>query len=163
MSSDPYAFKWDWPAWMKGSVPNPLDLLSAPQNLSQPILPGWVLGGVVNVNERNSSSPDTERDIVAAHSYGDQLNRIMDVLAALIAELPPAKRATVPFQKFSELRQDIERVKLQAATRRLDRVASDLATLKAARPDEYRRMATRLRVVLKEESTPPASAGAAKP
>ena len=163
MSSNSDEFKWGWPAWMKGSVPNPLDLFAAPQNLNQPILPGWVLGGVVNVNERNSNAPDTEREIVAAHSYGDQLNRIMDVLTALIAELPPAKRETVPFRKFSELSQDIERVKLQAATRRLDRVASDLATLKAARPDEYGRIAARLRVVLKEESPPPAAAGAEMP
>src|SRR5262245_22326217 len=121
MSIESDAFKWDWPAWMKGSVPNPLELFAAPQNLVQPILSGWVLGGVVNVNEKNSSSPDTEREIVAAHSYGNQLNRIMDVLAALIAELPPEKRAAVAFRKFNELSQDIEQVKLQAATRRLDR------------------------------------------
>lgn len=163
MSSDPYAFKWDWPAWMKGSVPNPIELFAAPQNLTQPILPGWILGGVINVNERNSSSPDTEREIVAAHSYGHQLNRMMDVLTALIAELPSTKREAAPFRKFSELCQDIQRIKLQAATRRLDRIASDLATLKATSPDEYGRIAARLRVVLKEEFTSPASAGTKTP
>ena len=31
---------WDWPSWMKGSVPNPLDVFATPQNLVQPILPG---------------------------------------------------------------------------------------------------------------------------
>ena len=33
---------WDWPSWMKGSMPNPLDFFAAPRNFVQPILPGWV-------------------------------------------------------------------------------------------------------------------------
>jgi hypothetical protein len=38
--------RWDWPSWMKGSMPNPLDVFAAPRNLVQPILPGWVFGSV---------------------------------------------------------------------------------------------------------------------
>src|SRR5260370_41076569 len=82
---------WDWPSWMKGSMPNPLDIFAAPQNVAQSILPGWVFGSVINVTEQNSSAPDTEREIVATHSYGRQLGRVIDALAVLIAELPKAK------------------------------------------------------------------------
>jgi hypothetical protein len=56
---------WDWPSWMKGSMPNPLDFFAAPRNFVQPILPGW-FGSVTNITEQNSSAPDTEREIVAA-------------------------------------------------------------------------------------------------
>src|SRR5258705_6888784 len=49
---------WDWPSWMKGSMPNPLDVFAAPRNLVQPILRGWVFGSVTNVTEQNSSAPD---------------------------------------------------------------------------------------------------------
>jgi hypothetical protein len=83
---------WDWPSWMKGSMPNPLDVFAAPRNLVQPILPGWVFGSVTNVTEQNSSAPDTEREIVAGQSYGRQLGRVMDALAVLIADLPEAKQ-----------------------------------------------------------------------
>jgi hypothetical protein len=83
---------WDWPSWMKGSVPNPLDVFAAPRNLVQPILPGWVFGSVTNITEQNSSAPDTEREIIAAQSYGRQLGRVMDALAILIADLPKAKQ-----------------------------------------------------------------------
>jgi hypothetical protein len=140
---------WEWPSWVKGSVPNPLDVFAPPQNLVQPILPGWVFGSMINVTEQNSGAPDTERDIVAAHSYGRQLGRVIDAVAALIAELPKADRGAKPFEELVKLRQDIEDIKLQAAARRLDRVASDLATLKEAKPDEYERLAGRLRDALK--------------
>ena len=25
---------WDWPTWMKGSMPNPIDVFAAPENLT---------------------------------------------------------------------------------------------------------------------------------
>lgn len=93
MSSDsqlPNPPMWDWPFWIKGSVPNPLDVFAAPQNFVQPILPGWVLGSVTNITEQNSSAPDTEREIVSKYSYGRQLGRVMDALALLISLLPKA-------------------------------------------------------------------------
>ena len=37
---------------------------AAPQNLNQPINPGWSFGNFI-VNEQNSTAPDSERDIVA--------------------------------------------------------------------------------------------------
>jgi hypothetical protein len=140
---------WEWPSWMKGSVPNPLDVFAAPQNLVQPILPGWVLGSTINVTEQNSSAPDTEREIVAVHSYGRQLGRVIDALAALIADLPMGNQQAKPFEELIKLRREIDDIKLRAAARRLDHIVSDLATLKEAKPDEYERMAAKLREALK--------------
>ena len=40
----------------------------APNDLNQPILPGWMFAGTVTVNDLNSSAPETEREIVAAES-----------------------------------------------------------------------------------------------
>jgi hypothetical protein len=153
-SSDLQTFKspiWDWPAWMKGSVPNPLDVFAAPQNLVQSILPGWVFGGVVNVTEQNSSSPDTERQIVAKQSYGRQLGRILDALVVLIAEQEKNGRKAKAFDSLMELYREINATKIQAAANRLDHVIADLATLKENNAKEYGRVAATLREVLKEE------------
>ena len=140
---------WDWPSWMKGSFPNPLDVVAAPQNLLQPILPGWVFGSVTNITEQNSSAPDTEREIVAAHSYGRQLGRVMDALALLIADLPKAKQDQQAFEEFAKIRREVDDIKANAAAGRLNRIAADLATLKETKPDEYERLAALLREVLK--------------
>jgi hypothetical protein len=140
---------WDWPSWVKGSMPNPLDVFAAPQTLVQPILPGWVFGSVTNVTEQNSSAPETEREIIAAQSYGRQLGRVMDALAVLIAGLPKANRDAKAFQEFTKIRLEIDGIKAQAAARRLDRIAADLATLKETKPEEYERLAATLREALK--------------
>ena len=58
-----------------------------PQTLVQPILPGWTL----NVNAFNSSAPQTEAEIVQRHSYGRQLGRIAEALAALLDDRDPDK------------------------------------------------------------------------
>ena len=134
---------WDWPSWMKGSMPNPLDFFAAPRNFVQPILPGW-FGSVINITEQNSSAPDTEREIVAAQSYGRQLGRVMDALAVLIADLPKAKQDATAFKEFAKIRREIDDIKAQAAARRLDRIAADLAT-KETKPKEYERLAATLR------------------
>ena len=142
---------WDWPAWVKGSVPNPLDVFAAPQNLVQPILPGWVLGGVVNVTNQNSSAPDTERQIVAKESYGRQLGRIMDALVVLIAEQEKGRKVKA-FDSLMKLDREINAIKRRAATTRLDHVITDLATLKENDRKEYDRVAAAFRKVLKEGS-----------
>jgi hypothetical protein len=131
-------------------MPNPLEIFSTPQNVSQSILPGWIFGGVVNVTETNSSAPETEREVVAAHSYGRQLGRVLDALAVLIAERPKSKRDEGALDHLMELRREIDDIKSQAMVRRLDRIASDLATLKKSKPDEdeYDRVATKLREAL---------------
>jgi hypothetical protein len=143
--------RWDWPSWMKGSMPNPLDILAAPRNFVQPILPGW-FSTVINVTEQNSSAPDTEREIVAAQSYGRQLGRVMDALAVLIADLPKAKQDATAFEEFAKVRREIDNIKAQAAARRLDHIEADLATLKETKPEEYERLAATLREALERTS-----------
>src|SRR4051794_26803368 len=150
MSSDPQSSNspgWDWPFWMKGSMPNPLDFFTAPRNFVQPILPGW-FGSVTNITEQNSSAPDTEREIVAAQSYGRQLGRVMDALAVLIADLPKEKQDATAFEDLAKVRREIDDINAQAAARRLDRIAADLATLKETKPEEYERLAATLRKAL---------------
>ena len=141
---------WDWPSWMNGSLPNPLDVIAAPKQLLQPILPGWVFGSVTNITEQNSSAPDTEREILASNSYGRQLGRIMDALAVLIDRLPPEEQEKEAFKEFTEVRDQINDIKQKAAGRRIDRIIADLAALKETRPEEYRRLAATLRDALRE-------------
>jgi hypothetical protein len=98
-----------WPS----SVPS-----FARQALSQPILPGWLFANSINVTEENSSSPETERDIVAVHSYGQQLGRIIDVLDELIKERPAGAPDARPVREFAKLKNDIETIKARQAARR---------------------------------------------
>ena len=89
----------------------------APQALSQPILPGWLFANSINVTEENSSSAQTERDIVTRYSYGRQLGRIVDVLGELIERWPGGVPDDPSVQRFAELRDDIERIKTRSIVR----------------------------------------------
>lgn len=120
----------------------------APQALSQPILPGWLFANSINVTEENSSSPRTERDIVAKYSYGRQLGRVIDVLGELIERWPGGAPDDLPVQRFAELRDDIEKIK----TRGIARAISELADMKRRNPDEYARLAPKLREILESDS-----------
>lgn len=91
-----------WPFWSLWQVM--MDRMSCrpgatvPGIFEQPILPGWTFGSVINVTKRNSSAPDTERDIVAAHSYGRQLGRVIEALAVLIKERSESRPDTALIQ-----------------------------------------------------------------
>jgi hypothetical protein len=116
----------------------------APQALTQPILPGWLVGNNISVTEENSSSPETEREIVAKYSYGRQLGRVIDVLGDLIERWPGGAPDDTSVQRFAELRDDIEGIKAE----RIVRAISDLAEMKQRNPGEYERLAPRLRGIL---------------
>lgn len=120
----------------------------APGALSQPILPGWLFANSINVTEENSSSPETERKIVAEYSYGRQLGRIIDVLSELIDRWPGGAPDVPSVQRFAELRDDIERIK----TRSIVRAISELAEMKQRNPDEYARLAPKLRKIFEVDS-----------
>lgn len=148
---------WSWPwnmisAWAKppASASSPVSL--APQTLSQAILPGWLFANTVNVTEENSSSPETERQIVAAHSYGQQLGRILDVVNELIAERPVGAPDVQSIQDFENLWRDIEKIKLQPAVRRIEQAIIDLAEVRQQDSGEYQRLAAELRTVLEDQS-----------
>jgi hypothetical protein len=137
-----------WPFWSPWQVM--MEMMgcrsgaSVPGNLEQPILPGWTFGSVINVTERNSSAPDTERDIVAVHSYGRQLGWVIEALSALIAERPEGAPRNEALDKLIELQGKIRSIKSEAAAGRIERIKSDLALLKAEKPEEYRQFVAAL-------------------
>jgi hypothetical protein len=123
----------------------------APQALSQPILPGWLFANSINVTGENSSSPQTEHDIVTRYSYGRQLGRIVDVLGELIERWPGGAPDDPSVQRFAELRDDIEKIKTQGIVR----AVSQLADMKQRNPDEYARLAPKLREILEADPDKP--------
>ena len=122
---------WSWP-WRVASAGTSSLPSFAPQALSQPILPGWPFANSINVTEENSSSPETEREIVAAHSYGQQLGRIIDVLDELIRKQPAGSLDARPVREFAQLRKDIETIKAHQAqaAKRVEQMITDLAGMK---------------------------------
>jgi hypothetical protein len=116
----------------------------APQVLTQPILPGWLFANSVNVTEENSSSPETERDILARYSYGRQLGRIIDVVSELIGKWPGGAPDDPAVRRFAELRDEVEEIK----AKRIVEAISSLAEMKQRNPGEYERLAPRLREIL---------------
>ena len=146
MSSEPVSRAWPWggfdPArwmaiWWRG-------LGLAPENLIQPILPGWA----ITINGINSSAPQTEVEVLRHHSYGRQLGRMADALQALIEERGEDAPRDQRIEEFIAMKRQIDDIKLDAAATRIDQVRADLAAMKAARPAEYRRLRDALRRVL---------------
>lgn len=137
---------WPW-QWPIDKIPNPFAVF-APQTLDQPINPGWTFGNVISVTEQNSTAPDTERDVVAADSYGRQLGRVIDALAVLIAERPKKSPDVKALDALMQLRDKIDGIKSRAAGRRLERIGADLAALKRTDSGEYRRVVAALRNAL---------------
>jgi len=117
----------------------------APDTLVQPILPGWTF----NINSSNSSSPQTEVDVVAKHGYGRQLGRMADVLELLIAERPAKASKDQRVVEFLTMKHDIDNVKQAAAAARITRITKDLALLRVQDEAQY----VRLRDALREELT----------
>lgn len=116
----------------------------APQALSQPINPGWSFGNIVTVNSVNSTAPDVERAIVSHHSYGRQIGRMMDALAAL-ADALPGTGADPRIAAFRKLLEQIDELKRQAAPQRLERLREELAQLKRSDPQAWESLRDSLR------------------
>ena len=133
----------------------------APQTLSQPILPGWIFANTVEVTHENSSSPETERQIVAAHSYGQQLGRVLDAVNELIAERPAGAPDVPAIRDFTRLWRDVEKIKTQSAAERIEQAISELAEMKSQRHDEYERLVARLHSIL--GTGPPVTGGESSP
>jgi hypothetical protein len=102
------------------------------------------------LNSNNSTAPQTEVSVVAKHSYGRQLGRISDALRALILEQHRTLPKTGPFAEFVSMWEDIEQVKAESATARLEQIGPDLALLKDRNDAEYLRLRNALRKALKE-------------
>ena len=87
---------------------------------------------MTNITEENSSAPDTERDILASHSYGRQLGRVIDALAAVVDHLGMGDQAAV--KEFTKIRDEINEIKQKAGARRINRIVADLAMLRDSNP-----------------------------
>lgn len=135
----PMSWASDWMQfWMRAAqgfqaLPGGL----APESLNQPILPGWTFGNSVVINETNSSSPETERRIVAQQSYGRQLGRVLDALAVLIAAAPPELRHDPALRDLLVLRDRVEAIKTEALHDRVQRLAGEIAGLKRDHEDQF--------------------------
>jgi hypothetical protein len=101
----------------------------APQSLTQPINPGWSFGNVITVNSVNSSAPDVEREVVSRHSYGRQIGRLMDAVAAL-AEALPITADDERITEFRALAAQVEQIKKQMAPQRMERLRQELEQIK---------------------------------
>jgi len=118
--------------------PLQMALKLAPTNLNQSILPGW---SFLTINENNSTSPETEQYILAKHSYGRQIGRMMDVVAILAEAAPDAIKADhsnkKAFEKFEEVVNDVKDAKEEAADIRRQRLLEDLRRLKKHSPGDF--------------------------
>lgn len=128
-----------WQQWFLDNLKSQLSPFIS-INPSQPILPGWVFGNSFIVNERNSSAPDTERDIVAEESYGRQLGRVIDALSVLIHERPAGAPQNQALDELETLRAKIDAIKLKSAAARLRRLQEDLEKLRKDDPESYRKI-----------------------
>lgn len=118
----------------------------APESLVQPILPGWTF----NINSNNSSAPQTEADVLARHSYGRQLGRIADALAALITEQHGNAPKAPAYRGFLDMKREIDEVKKAASAGRVERLVRDAQAVKEARGADYERLRAALRDLLRD-------------
>ena len=116
-----------------------------PDNLVQPILPGWTF----NINNSNSTAPQTEVDVVAKHSYGRQIGRMSDALELLIEERHGKTPKDKRFSDFLTMKHEVDNVKQDAAVTRIEQIARDLALLKAQDEKQYVRLRDALREALR--------------
>ncbi|MDC7684790.1 hypothetical protein PQU92_16015 [Asticcacaulis sp. BYS171W] len=125
---------------------DPFNLMRfAPQTLTQDILRGWSL---ISITENNSSAPDTEKRIVEQESYGRQIGKLTDAVLCLIDDLPDDKRDAQAYVELAALKDRIDKLKAESATKRLNRWQDDLSLLKASDPAEYSRQIERLKAYL---------------
>jgi hypothetical protein len=126
-----------FPAWWPGGASS----TPAPQNFEQPILPGWIFGSVVHIDEHNSAAPEVEAAVLREQSYGRQLGQIMDALQVLIDERGKAGRVRNPYiDKFTAMKRDIDHIKAQTAAARVQQLGTDLAILKNHDRAQYDRL-----------------------
>ena len=116
----------------------------APDNLVQPILPGWTF----NINSANSTSPQTEAEVVARHSYGRQIGRMADALELVLVEKYGKASEDKRVADFLNMKREIDQVKQDAAAARIEQITKDLALLKTRDEAQYARLRDALREAL---------------
>ena len=102
----------------------------APDYLAQSILPGCTFANVVNITEQNSSSPETEHEIVLEQSYGKQLGRLMDAVNDLIEERPKSARDKDSYKKLIEQHDSVDKIKKRLRPELIKNLEEKLSKLK---------------------------------
>ena len=126
-----------WTSSMRGMM-NGYARLLAPDQLTQPILPGWNVGNTYFVSNENSRDPNMERRILAGNSYGRQLGRIMDALTVLVNQQPEATRTEDgPLKEFLRLASEIQAIKESTRAQRVDDIKASLESLRKQCPREF--------------------------
>jgi hypothetical protein len=109
----------------------------------------------------NQGDVAIENHVLArAGSYGRQIGRMQEVLDVLIARMPPPALSDVEarsIEKYHELRGDVvaaveEAKPGQGGDRDLGRWLDELAALRQDDPDQFARLAARIRTFLDEGS-----------
>jgi hypothetical protein len=121
----------------------------APDALTQSINPGWSF----NINSNNSSAPDTEQTVLARHSYGRQLGRVLDVVGLLVQDLELREASASGDDRiaaFRKLKAEIDDIKTRTAERRLERIGADLELLRRTNETAYRELKARLRDLVRD-------------
>jgi hypothetical protein len=127
---------WGWPLpWWPGL---------APQQLTQPINPGWSFGNLVSVTNLNSSAPDIEREVLLQHSYGRQIGRLLDAVSAL-AERLPAAASDPRVKEFQSLVREVDGIKRRARLPRVERLRDEIEELRRSDPRAYEQLRAMLR------------------
>lgn len=126
----------------------------APKRLWQSILPGWIFAQNVNVNSLNSSSPETEQAVLAQHSYGRQLGKLLDAVDVLIKERHHKLDAEDEdaLSDLQDLHAEIDGIKDAAKMERFESVYRDLAALKRTDSESFHRLVGKLVALVDERS-----------
>jgi hypothetical protein len=119
----PWTFRWPVASGSYGS-----DNAFAPEQLWQPINPGWSFGNV-SITTTNSSAPEVEQAVIGRHSYGRQIGRMMDALQVLIHASPAAGHDPA-IKEFLELASEVRNAKDAAKSAQLARLHRELSALK---------------------------------
>jgi hypothetical protein len=107
----------------------------APQQLWQPINPGWSFGNLV-VNHGNSSAPEVEQAVLSRYSYGRQIGRLMDAVEVL-ADALPGTHDTQAVRDFKQLAAEVRALKAETRAQRLQRLRAELQELKRCDPQAW--------------------------
>jgi hypothetical protein len=129
-----------WPWLAPWTMPTPGAAVPwfglAPQQLDQAINPGWSFGNIVSVTNVNSTAPDVEQAILAHHSYGRQIGRMMDALAALV-EAMPGKNKDKRIEAFLKIAHDVDDIKRRAEAPQVERLRAELEDIRRNDPKAW--------------------------
>jgi hypothetical protein len=120
--------------------------LLQPYWLTQPILPDWRFENIT-INEQNSGSPETEVEILGAVSYGREIGKLLDAVALLIKQTKGDSKCA-EFKDVLDLQKKVALIKTNAVRRRVQRISTDLADLKANDPKAFKEEVAALKTLL---------------